>query len=322
MNEMEYFLSNLPYLKHLQLELNHGSKDLCDGYRWQNLTSTLITFNFKFLTRYRLNGNVIEPYMTPFWLEEKHWYIGYNDYCIFSIPYFAPDELDMSQYKIFLSTAPDLSLLHSRVNKISLGEDEFEFVGYLPNINTLKIRLPVSLSFLTSIIDLNQIKHLSLASLDDILRYLPLEDTMPQLHELSIFNPVDRHEIHRMPNHRFVQVHKLDICINGKYTEYITDKLIYLFPNVDHLNCSLRDVSGQIMYCCINGFKYLSNASFYLTVRSFEYENNSDENFESIITDPSYVKRDNFICRVNRSTTDKFMLNVHWWFGKQVNQFA
>ncbi|CAF0840521.1 unnamed protein product [Adineta steineri] len=317
MNEMKYFLSNLPYLQHLCLEL-HGSQDLFDGYRWQNLTCNFITFNFKFKTQHHLNRNAIESYLTPFWLEEKHWYVGYNSYCIFSIPYFSPDELDMSQHTIFLSSAPDLTLLNRCVNKISLGENEFKFDGYFPSINTLQIRLPVSLSFLTSIIDLDQIKHLSLLSLHDILRYLPLEDAMPQLHELSICNRVDIDTINRIPNHRFVQIDKLKIFIYGQHSEYIIEKLIQLFPNINHLHCTLKCVPEQIMYRCINGFKYLSYASFYLSVCVFVNKNDWNENIKSLITD-SFVKRDNFIWQVNHSATDELWLKVHWWFGKQVN---
>ncbi|CAF3726425.1 unnamed protein product, partial [Adineta steineri] len=319
MNEIEYFLSNLPYLQHLRLDL-HGSQDLFDGYRWQNLTCNFITFNFKFKTQDYLNRNNIESYFTPFWLEEKHWYVGYNRYCIFSIPYFVPVELDMAYYTSFLSSALDSTLLNRCVTKISLGENEFKFDGYLPNINTLQIRLPVSLSFLTSIIDLDQIKHLSLLSLDHILRYLPLEDTMPQLHELSICNRVDIDTINRIPNHRFVQIDKLKIFIYGQHSEYITEKLIQLFPNINHLNCTLKCVPEQIMYRCINGFKYLSYASFYLPVGVFLGLNkyNWNENIKCLITD-SFVKRDNFIWQVNHSATDEVWLKVHWWFGKQVN---
>jgi hypothetical protein len=94
---MEYLLSNLTYLQHLQLELL-GSQDLFDGDRWQIFTQNLISFNFKFNGYYNLNRNVLESYRTSYRIEEKQWFVGYHNNSIFSIPYFAPNYIDMFQH--------------------------------------------------------------------------------------------------------------------------------------------------------------------------------------------------------------------------------
>ncbi|CAF1076712.1 unnamed protein product [Adineta steineri] len=314
-DEMEYLLLNLPYLQYLQLEL-FGLQDLFDGDRWQSFTQNLIIFNFKFNAHYNLNRNVLESYRTSYWIEEKHWFVGYNNNSIFSIPHFAPNYIDMCQDLIFDSTGSDLTLPYSRVNTISFGRNEVRPDYYLTHINTLKILSPLSISFLTSFIDLNQIKYLSLSSLYDILTYVPLKETMPQLRELSIHMSVDIDTINRIGNYRFEQIHKLEIRICGQYNEYITEKLIFLFPNVHHLICTPETNPKEVMYRCVNGFKYLLNASFSLRISS-----NIERDFEFITRQSRCSTKDNFICQVCHPLKRELIFSVHWWFGKQSSSF-
>jgi hypothetical protein len=96
-----------------------------------------------------------------------------------------------------------LKIIYSRVNMISFGRDKVRLDHYWTHTNTLKIPSPLSISFLTSFIDLDQIQHLSLSSLDDILTYVPLEEIMPQLRELSIHIQVDIDTINRMGNQKY-----------------------------------------------------------------------------------------------------------------------
>ncbi|CAF4160077.1 unnamed protein product, partial [Adineta steineri] len=70
MNEMESFLLNLPYLKHLKLELE-GDNDLANGHRWQMLTGDFITFAFKFHVEVGSVNETLQSFRTLFWLEEK-----------------------------------------------------------------------------------------------------------------------------------------------------------------------------------------------------------------------------------------------------------
>ncbi|CAF4254572.1 unnamed protein product, partial [Adineta steineri] len=70
MNEMESFLLNLPYLKHLKLELE-GDNDLANGHRWQMLTGDFITFAFKFHVEVGSVNETLQSFRTLFWLKEK-----------------------------------------------------------------------------------------------------------------------------------------------------------------------------------------------------------------------------------------------------------
>jgi hypothetical protein len=47
MDQIESFLSNLPLLKCLELDMK-DQIDLVDGYRWEILSNDLITFTFNF----------------------------------------------------------------------------------------------------------------------------------------------------------------------------------------------------------------------------------------------------------------------------------
>ncbi|CAF1426921.1 unnamed protein product, partial [Adineta steineri] len=70
MDEIECFLSNLPYLKHLKLELK-GDNDLANGHRWQMLTSDFITFIFKFHVELSSVDETLQSFQTLLYLEEK-----------------------------------------------------------------------------------------------------------------------------------------------------------------------------------------------------------------------------------------------------------
>lgn len=316
---MECLLSKLPDLQHLQLELN-GSPDLFNGYRWQTLTHTFTTFNFKFNTEHNLNSNFLESFSTSFWLSEKHWFIGYYDCCLFSVPHFIPDHLNTSKNMSFVSTALDPTLLYSRVNTISLKRNEFECNNYFTHISTLELTVPIPISILASFIDLNQIKHLSLSSLYYIPTYVPFANTMSHLRELTIRNQVDIYSMNHIRGYRrFEQIHKLEISIMGDYSEYITEKIIHLFPFVQHLKYTYYTNSEQIMFRCINGFTHLLNASFFIKSFSIDNEESCGETFELIIKQSRRLVRDNFTYRMYRSPDTDSIYSVHWWFGTQVS---
>ncbi|CAF5069981.1 unnamed protein product, partial [Rotaria sp. Silwood1] len=70
MYQMEQFLPHLPHLKHFVFQA-YATAEICDGYRWQLLTSSLITFNFKFHASLVLSEQTLDSFRSTFWLEEK-----------------------------------------------------------------------------------------------------------------------------------------------------------------------------------------------------------------------------------------------------------
>ncbi|CAF0927899.1 unnamed protein product [Rotaria sp. Silwood1] len=314
---MEQFLWQFPYLKHLEIKA-HGWKNLFDGYQWQKLTNFFTTFNFKFDTEDILMDNILDSFSTPYWLEEKHWFIGYKNGCLFSIPHFAPDHIDISWQTSLRSTALNHTVIYDRLNKITIKTDVIDSNYYFTHIKELILECSISVQILTSTMDLNQIKHLSVLSIDDILKLIPLESNMPQLCELSIKNDVTSDMIERIRLYRFSQIHKLEIGIFTKYSDYITEELFRLFAFVQHLIYKSPIESIQTMICFIDGFKHLSNASFFCDDVFFDTEASFCQDPNSIIEYSKRLTKDNFTCRIYRST--KYGLSsygIYWWIEDQ-----
>ena len=104
MDEMEQFLPNLSHLKYLELILR-GTTDLIDGHRWQMLTHSVTTFNFKFDVGSNLPP--LDSFRTSFWQKEKCWYVDCQDTSVFSVPYFSPVHIDIHKWSHRLPTTPN-----------------------------------------------------------------------------------------------------------------------------------------------------------------------------------------------------------------------
>ncbi|CAF1287756.1 unnamed protein product, partial [Rotaria sp. Silwood1] len=117
MYQMEQFLPHLPHLKHFVFQA-YATAEICDGYRWQLLTSSLITFNFKFHASLVLSEQTLDSFRSTFWLEEKRWFVAYQEHYLFSIPYFAPSDAAIPYKSSVYFTAPDNSVIYDHVTKV------------------------------------------------------------------------------------------------------------------------------------------------------------------------------------------------------------
>ncbi|CAF1117819.1 unnamed protein product [Rotaria sordida] len=158
----------------------------------------------------------IESFRSSFWLEEKRWFVAYQDYCLFSIPQFAPNCIEISQQLRIRSTAPDNKFIYDQINKITMKTAAIKHNHYFTHIKTLELKCSVSLKTVASIIDLNHIKHLTVLSLNDVLKFMPLEHVMPLFCELTIENNVTINIIEQISHYRFLQIRKLEIASNIK----------------------------------------------------------------------------------------------------------
>ncbi|CAF1420210.1 unnamed protein product, partial [Didymodactylos carnosus] len=320
--EIEQFLSQLHYLKHLEL-ITKGWQNLFDGYRWQRITNTFIMFNFKFDAPNILMANTLESFSTPFWLEIKHWFVGYKGNYLFSIPHFAPDHLDISSQPLCIHlTALNHTIIYDGLNKITIREDDtIDKNHYFTHSKELELKCSISLKNLTSTIDLNQIKHLSILSLNDLLGLIPLESTMPQLHELSIKDDVTSDMIEIMKHYQFKQIHKLEISVFSEYNDYVIEELSRIFLYTQYLIYKSPIQSKQTMVRFIDGFKHLSNASFYGDSKFFITEYSFLLNPNSLIKYSQRLTKDNFTCRLYYLKTSHITCSIHWWIDEQVNHF-
>ncbi|CAF1368053.1 unnamed protein product [Adineta ricciae] len=105
------------------------------------LTNTLITFNFKFNSDQTLNKEIFDSFSTSCWLDKKHWFIKYNDRCVFSIPHFAPELLGMSTNTTFDTTSSESTLIYCHVNTITWRQHELNLDHYFIDTKTLNMKI-------------------------------------------------------------------------------------------------------------------------------------------------------------------------------------
>ncbi len=85
-------------LQHLRVISNTNDEDYFDGSRWESLLSTtsVVQFQFYFSATLTMNKPIHEillPFRSPFWLDEKHWFVACDQHrlldqsVLYSIPW-------------------------------------------------------------------------------------------------------------------------------------------------------------------------------------------------------------------------------------------
>ncbi|CAF4305233.1 unnamed protein product [Rotaria sp. Silwood2] len=281
MDYMEYFLSNCFYLRHFELHLA-GYADLTDGQRWQALTNSLVTFYFKFDIHICIN--FIEQILNSF--RTSFW----------------------------------LEEKHCHVNEFTVRKGKIS-KEYFTNINVLKLKYSIPLKYLLRIVDLNQVKHLSILSLQYLLKLMPISKKLPCLYELSVKNDITKHAIKRMFTYSLEQIQKLTIRISDKYNEYIIEELFRLFPCTKYLIYKSHISSTHVMIHLINGFEHLLNASF-ISCGPFSNQEQIFRYDPNLIV--SRIKRLTYgasFCRIYYLPNNGSEFIINWWIEEQVSHF-
>lgn len=164
-------------------------------------------------------------------------------------------------------------------------------------------------------IDLSQIKCLSIVSLDELIKYCPLKSTLPQLRELSIKN-LTMDMIVRIDTLRCEQIYKLEVSVSGKQNDYISKELSILFPNIQKLTYKFSSIqSKDIMTDIIDRFPYLSNVTFYTDTSFYQNETDFRQNPNSIAPFSRQLTKKQFTCRINYPDT------IHFWIGDEQESY-
>lgn len=295
MEEIARFLANLPALKHFEL-VAAGSMDLFDGNRWKIFTQSLHTFHFQFLAPTRLSEDILQSFRTPFWLEEKHWFVAYQDYSLFSVPRFTPKHIDLPRRTYIHSTAPDPSFLHN----------------YLNRIETLELKCSISLETIASILNVHSIKHLSIKSFNDLLRFFPLKSSLPQLRQLSIKNDLTLDSIPSTNNYPMDQIHKLNISFYAKQFNPLLNKLSMLFPCIHQLTYRSLVHSKDIIIHSMHRFPSLVTISFPIDIWFYRREANFCQNPNILI------QHGRQICGTRIVDIGNDHLQIHYWIEQQM----
>lgn len=318
MDKMENLLSQFPHLQRFHL-IAWGDDDLVDGYRWQALTNSLSTFNFVICVSLGNVDSAFDSFCTSFWLEEKRWFVAQEDGSIFSIPYYASEDIDITQTLRTRSTAPTSTFLYDYVNKIIIKEEEIKQNHYFINVQTLELECTILLETLESAMNLHKIKHLIVSSLNDLLLFLPLQGKMRRLKELSVKNTITSTMIKQIRSHRFDQILKLEISISDEHTNYIIEELFRLFSFINHIEVKNYIQSEKTMIHLIDGFKHLSNASFHVSSSYNNPQSSLCQNKNTIVQHSSRLTPKKFTCRIYHSSDNNLLYN--WWIDKHVCLF-
>ena len=315
MIEMDRFLLQLPCLRNLELK-TAIKPDVADGNRWQVLTSSLFTFYFKFGLSLENIQSTFKSFQTPFWLKEKRWFIAYHHRYLFSIPYFAPKEIDLSDRLIFHTTASDNSVIYQRVEKMTISGFTIDNKYHFPHIKTLVPNNFVTLKTLESIVDLTQVEHLTVRGLDDLLLFTSLKNQMPHLNELTVKEEVTGEMIRRIKSHQFDQIIKLTMSVSFMYHDYIREELVHVFPCIEHLTDHSLIYSEQTMIHSIDQFKHLFTVSFRRVSLYNHPEPSIVQNRSTRVQLSRRLTQRNFVCRIYRSLGNCFIYN--WWIDVNI----
>ncbi|CAF4832592.1 unnamed protein product [Rotaria sp. Silwood1] len=302
MNFMEQFLPKLFQLKHFEFQVDNGD-DFDNGQRWEKLTKSLITFNFKFKIRYLFES--LNSFRTSFWLEEKHWFVVYNNEDLYTIPRFAPIEFYINNVSFIMSNLSNHSIFCERITKLIVSTEIFNENFYFPNVKILKMNCLISIERLSNIINLNKIKHLILSSQYSISMFLFILPVMPFLDELTITGYLVPVLIKELQNNIIKQIRSLNLRFCYFEKESITKILCHLFPCIEYLNISLINSTKDIIFF-IQQFKYLLNASFGVNSLLERDKNKNNQKLQMAI-DKKYT------CQIVHSSNQNPLSFVHIW---------
>ncbi|UJR24549.1 hypothetical protein I4U23_005924 [Adineta vaga] len=309
MNQMEQFLSKFSCLKYLKLILK-GKDDLVDGYRWEMLTNSLVTFDFKFHVGYRVSH---DSFQTLFWLEHKHWYVDSQKNCLFTIPYFYPSDITINTYSYQAVNKTAIKY----VTSITIDDIPKGISSYFTHVKKLCLNRSFTHQDIFFLVSLKHVESLLLFSITDLLKFQPYEITLPKLSELIIENTIKFDDIMQMKTTTQIkQIQILNVSIDHVNSHFILKGLFYCYPHVKHLRVQLPPfISVKTFIDSLNIFTYTSNISFLSLDRypDFDYVIENSKRREL-----SYrLKRSKFSCGLKRSFNNLIGKDSHFWIAPQ-----
>lgn len=262
MNQLEQVMIQLPRLRHLEL-IAHCNNDVIDGTRWEACTKDLCTFKFSFRIIGTIQSQQMDSFRTPFWLNDKKWFVAYKNDRFFSVLQPTAMEIDFNFELPQYTTAIDERILYQHIHHLTLKENLKCLNGYFPHVHTLVLEDPLSLSTIRKVVDLHQIHNLTLPLSMENFPIEILMNEMPNLHQLSILYDVDhflKQICDKIPERiRTLRIRQMDTLTtnDGVGIGYLST----IFPHLEslHVNC-LCSVEQILDF--LRAFKRLIRASF------------------------------------------------------------
>ena len=239
MDTFEQMISNLPRLRHLEL-VSHCNKDVIDGHRWETSAKNLITFKFLFRTRFAIESQQLDSFRTPFWMTVKKWFVASRNSVLFSVLLPIMEQIDSNFELPHYTTAPDVGIFNQQIHELLLSADADYLNDHFPNVQTLILdNDPPSLDTIRKVVDLRQIRSLTLRPFTRVFPIVSLINEMQNLCKLSIefayakfLNKIHRQVLEKI---RTLRINKYNRLVQGKNNQM--ESLFLLLPDLQHLRC-------------------------------------------------------------------------------------
>jgi hypothetical protein len=259
MGQINQILTKMPCLIHFELELEdpmdviggemwkswiihlnvdiEEAMDIIDGNQWKYSVSHLQRFDFRFYLSQIPSKQILDSFRTPFWLEQKRWFVAFDDCqsspCLFTVPRFAPKTAIYSlNYHSIPCTSSELYL------------DQFVHTLNLPVLRPLTH-------------DFTNVTSLVLETNENIDRdkVLPFLQ-LPHLHSLSLNNLSLLVVLSSELALKSIRILNVKTTVSKSNAEQIC----VIFPQVERLCVTIDD--NDTMLSLIDGLKYLSISKF------------------------------------------------------------
>jgi hypothetical protein len=316
MGQMERFLLNLSFLTHLTLQIN-SSKDFADGHRWERLTTKYMVFNFKFKITLKNIEQILDSFCTSFWLQEKRWYVAYDGGFLFSIPKFAPTCI-FNTYNPQYFTAPDQTFFYKNITKLDISESGRLDIHNFERVEMLEFRCDTSTDISSRLFNIRREQYMNLSLSNSIQLLMFYLRRTPRCHKLSLVVDLTLEFIDKLSGKRFEQIRTLEIHSTNPVTRFVIEEILRIFPRVECLHMS-SITSNKDMIRLIDGFKYLSKASFIIQSNFIESEQNWFVTPELTIRAVRRLKKNTFTCRFNHSSQNSSSSSISIWINRQVS---
>ncbi|CAF3470122.1 unnamed protein product [Rotaria sp. Silwood1] len=256
------------------------ANDIISGHQWKYLVPHLQTFDFRFCLLNRSDEKILDSFRSTFWLEQKQWFVAYDDYqsppCLFTVPRFAPKNIIYSSdYNTPWCTSSNLGL------------DQFVDVLTLPKFR------PVTHDFInmTSLI----LKTDNNLTLDTILPFMKL----PHLQSLAVSSMALVTQLSTETMFESIRSLTIDTIVVKSHAEQIC----IVFPRLERLQIGINDQDTMLLL--IDGLKHLSIVMF-LCCQSLRIKPLTYEWF--IQNSSRLMGNNNFTCHINDN-------KIHLWMS-------
>jgi hypothetical protein len=313
-------------LTHLTIETYDTSYSipLFDGLQLERFTKKLrlVKFDFCFTSYNQLHDekkvkSLLELFRSSFWLEKKHWFVGasydHHRIRIYSMPRFGRDfiqydhEIDYTELSTVPPNVVKRMIYDSKVKGFNYWEPRFDQPILSPtyrftNIETLNFNFSgqISLDRLISVVDLGQVKNISIVSFNPTFvnkLHAVLEHTT-HLHRLHVqFHPSFIPPLH-VRSYILYQQHA-EKCVNSENI----DAFCRSYSHVERLEIDIESL--ELLVELIDRLEHLE----YLKINCIEYFDDNDYHvrpFDKSVSREWFqqntrcLNENNFTCRIEK----------------------